>query len=228
MLDSVSRGNSPKPPVGALPAAASFFGGEDRPVARQDWKIILPFRVMRALFARLATDYGALAVWLALYAHCDREGKCFPSLRRLAEITNISRLSVLKAIRRLESLGLISKTPQKRKDGGNTVCLYKLHYAPLLQSKFETNKDNRPTAKSNRTNIPKSLRFKVFARDNFTCQYCGRKPPEVELVIDHIVPLCKGGTNDINNLITACQDCNLGKGTMTIQANIQPEISVED
>lgn len=59
--------------------------------------------------------------------------------------------------------------------------------------------------------ITKTTRFEVFKRDSFTCQYCGRKAPDVLLVIDHIEPVSKGGTNDILNLITACRDCNSGK-----------------
>jgi len=59
--------------------------------------------------------------------------------------------------------------------------------------------------------ISKKIRFEVFKRDNFTCGYCGRKPPEVILEIDHINPKSKGGIEDINNFITACFDCNRGK-----------------
>jgi hypothetical protein len=59
--------------------------------------------------------------------------------------------------------------------------------------------------------IPKKLRFEVFKRDSFTCQYCGHKSPDVLLVIDHIEPISKGGTNSILNLITSCQACNAGK-----------------
>lgn len=36
------------------------------------------------------------------------------------------------------------------------------------------------------------------------------------LHVDHILPVCQGGTNDIENLITACSDCNLGKSGRTI------------
>ena len=64
----------------------------------------------------------------------------------------------------------------------------------------------------------KQERFQIFERDNFTCQYCGRKPPEVQLEVDHIVPLAKGGTNDERNLITACRDCNRGKGIENLAA----------
>ena len=62
-----------------------------------------------------------------------------------------------------------------------------------------------------RSPIPKKVRFEVFKRDKFQCQYCGRASPDVILEIDHIVPVSKGGTNDIMNLITACRDCNRGK-----------------
>lgn len=62
-----------------------------------------------------------------------------------------------------------------------------------------------------RRRIPKRLRFAVFRRDEFTCQYCGQKPPEVILVTDHVVPHSKGGTDDEPNLITSCEACNSGK-----------------
>lgn len=60
--------------------------------------------------------------------------------------------------------------------------------------------------------IKKSTRFTVFARDGFTCRYCGRKSDEAKLVIDHIIPVAKSGTNDEANLCTSCEDCNSGKG----------------
>ena len=59
--------------------------------------------------------------------------------------------------------------------------------------------------------IPKSVRFEVFKRDKFTCQYCGQSAPNVTLEIDHIKPVSKGGTDEIINLVTACKDCNRGK-----------------
>ncbi|WP_398473697.1 HNH endonuclease [Tardiphaga sp.] len=60
--------------------------------------------------------------------------------------------------------------------------------------------------------ISKKIRFEVFKRDSFTCQYCGKKAPDVILNCDHINPVVAGGTSDILNLITACFDCNSGKG----------------
>lgn len=60
--------------------------------------------------------------------------------------------------------------------------------------------------------LSKKLRFTVFARDGFACQYCGRTPPAVILEPDHVVPVVAGGLDTEENLITACFDCNRGKG----------------
>lgn len=63
-----------------------------------------------------------------------------------------------------------------------------------------------------RKQIGKKLRFEVFKRDGFTCAYCGSMPPNVVLQVDHIHPIAEGGDNTIDNLITSCQPCNIGKG----------------
>ena len=68
-----------------------------------------------------------------------------------------------------------------------------------------------------RVPISKKIRFEVFKRDDFTCQYCGKTPPNITLEIDHIQPVSKGGTNDINNLLTSCFDCNRGKSNHTLK-----------
>lgn len=63
-----------------------------------------------------------------------------------------------------------------------------------------------------RVPVSKKLRFEVFKRDKFTCQYCGARAPEAILQCDHIVPVASGGATDILNLTTSCQPCNSGKG----------------
>lgn len=57
----------------------------------------------------------------------------------------------------------------------------------------------------------KTLRFAVLKRDKFTCQYCGRSAPEVKLEVDHVVAFTAGGLTSIDNLVTACENCNCGK-----------------
>lgn len=59
--------------------------------------------------------------------------------------------------------------------------------------------------------LSKKMRFDVFKRDGFQCQYCGSTPPSVVLEVDHIHPVSKGGKNRVDNLLTSCFDCNRGK-----------------
>lgn len=72
-----------------------------------------------------------------------------------------------------------------------------------------------------------SVRFDVFKRDAFTCSYCGRRPPTVVLEVDHITPVAGGGTNDIDNLTTACWDCNHGKGCTDLGDKVKPRVALE-
>lgn len=65
--------------------------------------------------------------------------------------------------------------------------------------------------------ISKGTRFDVFSRDEFTCKYCGRKAPDVELEVDHLIPVARGGTDEFSNLVTSCYDCNRGKSDKDIQ-----------
>lgn len=62
-------------------------------------------------------------------------------------------------------------------------------------------------------------RVLVFDRDRFTCQYCGRTPTRdgVVLHVDHKIPLNEGGSYELENLITACAECNLGKSDLMIE-----------
>lgn len=61
--------------------------------------------------------------------------------------------------------------------------------------------------------VSASQRFRILKRDSFTCRCGARGGPSVELHVDHIVPRCRGGTNDDRNLQTLCGPCNLGKGS---------------
>ena len=75
-----------------------------------------------------------------------------------------------------------------------------------------------------RKNLSKKQRFEVFKRDQFTCQYCGKKAPDVVLHVDHIMPVSKGGSNRIANLVTSCIDCNLGKSNRLLSDKSAVEI----
>ena len=67
----------------------------------------------------------------------------------------------------------------------------------------------RSTPRTLRGGVSQRLRYEVLQVGY--CQKCGRRPPEVELVVDHIIPLNLGGTNDRENLQALCEECNAGK-----------------
>lgn len=80
--------------------------------------------------------------------------------------------------------------------------------------------------------IPRTLREGItsrvlFARDGFTCQYCGKHAIELKgkgnrLTIDHILPKSKGGPHHWENVVTACYHCNLRKRDRTpMEANMK-------
>lgn len=56
-----------------------------------------------------------------------------------------------------------------------------------------------------------ALRLDVFKRDGWTCTYCGTTGDARSLHCDHVIPSSKGGSNDIENLTTACGPCNVRK-----------------
>lgn len=68
-----------------------------------------------------------------------------------------------------------------------------------------------------RVGLSKRLRFEIFKRDGFKCRYCGSAPTAGgPLHVDHVVAVANGGTDDPENLVTACQQCNLGKSAVPL------------
>ena len=55
----------------------------------------------------------------------------------------------------------------------------------------------------------KEIRERIFARDDYTCQYCDERGGKLQC--DHIVPVARGGIHEDDNLITSCEACNMSK-----------------
>ena len=69
--------------------------------------------------------------------------------------------------------------------------------------------------------VPRRFRRQVtntflFARDDYSCQYCGRHRSELRgrhfLTRDHVIPLSRGGLNSWKNVVTCCSRCNNRQG----------------
>jgi len=92
------------------------------------------------------------------------------------------------------------------KNGRGEVRTVSASYpAPSIIRLDDMIKRPRPTVK-----LTKS---EVFRRDNYTCQYCGRKT--AKLTLDHVTPRHQGGIHSWDNLVAACPACNHRKGGKT-------------
>ncbi|HWP50038.1 MAG TPA: HNH endonuclease [Candidatus Limnocylindrales bacterium] len=61
----------------------------------------------------------------------------------------------------------------------------------------------------------KFSRKNVLIRDNYICQYCYQKFKIMDLTLDHVIPLSRGGWDGWDNVVTACRSCNNRKGDDT-------------
>jgi hypothetical protein len=74
---------------------------------------------------------------------------------------------------------------------------------------------------SSKKQVSRHKRWRVLARDNFRCVYCGTTAEAKELHIDHLYSQALGGTDDEDNLVTACADCNIGKRSELLQRLVE-------
>ena len=106
------------------------------------------------------------------------------------------------------------------------VCLIYLGKAQILETRqFPLRTINRdypnPSVIRLQAYIRKPLtavklsRKSVLARDNFTCQYCGKR--EKNMTVDHVVPKKNGGKTVWENLVCSCRSCNSRKGGRTLK-----------
>lgn len=78
---------------------------------------------------------------------------------------------------------------------------------------YVTWENRRPPQKPNkRRKITAGLRREVYERDMYACRYCGARQ---NLGLDHITPVTQGGTNEVDNLVTCCHECNARKNART-------------
>lgn len=64
---------------------------------------------------------------------------------------------------------------------------------------------------------PRFSRQNIYLRDGYRCQYCNWTGSVLNLTMDHLIPLARGGKTTWENIVTACKHCNLKKGSRTIE-----------
>ena len=149
-------------------------------------------RVRRLLYEFGCTGYGVLWICIEKISQSDFNKCSFEELKN--EIPSISIHYIESLIDHcIESALFIIDS-----DGFITTDLVKL-------------KIKKPNVRMYNTNVKLwyEIRKMVFERDNYTCNYCGKKGGKLEA--DHIKPFSKGGPDELINLVTSCRRCNRQK-----------------
>lgn len=91
-------------------------------------------------------------------------------------------------------------------------CIHSPSFRILLPEVMVLRNFNRTIRRRIRYN-----RRNIMARDEHTCQYCGKRLPESQLTLEHVLPVSKGGDDTWENVVAACRTCNNGKANRTPQ-----------
>lgn len=134
----------------------------------------------------------AFRTWIFLRCADPYYGGCFPADEQLAWYCRIKVRRFSAAVAELIVAGFVERGQDGR------IALIARRYEQYRLGALEWSE----------------LRAAVFERDNFTCTYCGDHGGKLEC--DHIHPLSKGGSNDMENLTTSCLPCNRSKHAKTL------------
>jgi hypothetical protein len=128
--------------------------------------------------------------------------------------SRISEDQIRTSLRILTSIGAIRSEGEPNREG----TLYRV----LIPDEIEACREYRRkrAAKEEKTQPPeadadfynvKENRIKVYERDSYKCRYCGKQLTRFTCTLDHVTPVAAGGTNALDNLVTACLGCNSRK-----------------
>ena len=133
------------------------------------------------------------------------------------ESCNISKNTVTRAVEELQASSCVSVRRYSRSNSKYLVDLHgcESYIRNEALKECESSDVCEPTDSKQDTRLPlnSSTRKLIFERDFYRCINCGTHK---SLSIDHIVPVSKGGGNEIKNLQTLCTTCNSSKGNKSM------------
>lgn len=134
------------------------------------------------------------------HEHGEARRTCYPNWQEVELTSGLKSQAFVAAFEELCEIGIVfSGFPS---------------FLPALADRWPLAPMFGPVAKARPSaEVWRSIRLRIFERDDFTCQYCGARG--VPLECDHVTPVAQGGTNDDENLVAACRDCNRAKGART-------------
>jgi 5-methylcytosine-specific restriction endonuclease McrA len=157
-------------------------------------------------FDTVREDMRLMGAWVTLLVDADM---MWPSPPFLPAVVSAG------SVKRLAEAGLIDLLPGHR---------YQVHGLAAERERRSSSASQsaslrwaRPKVEGGKP-VSRRTRFKVLERDGHRCRYCGRTASEIALDVDHVKPVREGGTDDMDNLVAACIDCNSGKSGHPLRA----------
>jgi len=142
----------------------------------------------------------------------------------------LSYKAIQKALQGLEDKGALSKAGDTNREG----TLYKIHLPEEIQlclDKMKQAENVKPVRVDPKRELDfynvKENRLRVFERDNYKCNYCGKQLTRFNATLDHLQPVSKGGDNSYENLITSCLHCNSQRGNRPVMDIIREKKSLK-
>jgi hypothetical protein len=126
---------------------------------------------------------------------------------------------VQDTLRALETVGAIRKEGEPNRDG----TLYRV----LIPEEIEACRKFRSERTASESELfidnanidyynTRQNRIRVFERDGYLCRYCHKQLTRLTATLDHVTPVAEGGDNSLENLVTACLDCNSRKNMRAV------------
>lgn len=127
----------------------------------------------------------------------------------------ISQEKVREVLRALEALGAIRKQGEPNRDGTPYQVLIPDEIEACRRFRAERVASTSPKPEIAAADIDyynvRENRVKVYERDSYKCRYCQKQLTRFTATLDHVTPVAEHGDNSLDNLVTACLNCNSRK-----------------
>jgi hypothetical protein len=137
-------------------------------------------------------------------------------LRSSRNSEKVSEAHVRETLKALEQFGAIRKEADANRDGTLYRILLPEEIAICQTMRAEREKEmpshSAQEAEADYYNVREN-RLKIYERDSYKCQHCGKQLTRFTATLDHIHAVAHGGDNSLGNLVTACRECNSKKNS---------------
>lgn len=128
-----------------------------------------------------------------------------------AEAKRFRSAKLPRPVCRASAVGTVGYTSPKGRNSYRRSVEWSFEELVTNLAELGQRDERRSRIAAERRKMTSRMRVDVLRRDGYRCQMCGRKAADIEMHVDHIVPVSRGGTTEMTNLQTLCIDCNLGK-----------------